>query len=176
MFRGFGRLTALPMLVVALSACNGMRSSTDLLTKRMDEAKASYGRHLTYMVDNAILNDMSVADAHFVLHTSELNGIGAARLDRMARLLNTYGGRVRYETTSNDEAMVGERIQHVREYLALAGCKMDRVEVSVGRAGGHGMPGREAVRKYLESTSEPEANTTGTNPSGALGISDLTDN
>lgn len=169
MFRIHRCLRAWPTLVLATTGCNGLRTATDLHMLRMDEARASYGRHFTDMVDNAILNDMSVADIHFVSHTNELNGIGESRLDRLVKLLNAYGGTVRYETTLADETLVQQRIEHVREYLALAGCNMDRVEVAVMISGGEGMPGREAVRKYLESTSPPAETGSGANAPVAAG-------
>ncbi len=158
------------MLVLAVSGCNEMRTATDLHVSRMDEARASYGRHISYMVDNAIMNDMSVADIHFVRHTSELNSTGTARLDRMARLLDVYGGQVRYEATSPDDEIVKERIEHIREYLVLAGCSMERIDVAVMRAGGRGMPGQEAVRKYQESLTRDGSGESGDSTSNAAGF------
>lgn len=174
MLRTHRCLSALPTLVLATAACNSIRTTTDLQMLRMDEARSSFGKHFTYMVDNAILSDMSVADVHFVPHTSELNGIGEVRLDRMARLLNAYGGTVRYETTSDDSALVKQRIEHVREYLVLAGCSMDRVEVAVMMSGGDGMPGHEAVRKYQESTSPSAETDSGAGSPDAAGLGGLT--
>ena len=72
---------------------------------------------------------MSIAEIHFVPHTRELSGTGIARLDRMAMMLDTYGGTVRYETDVTDEAFVQKRLDHVHEYLATTGCDMSRVEV-----------------------------------------------
>jgi len=91
----------------------------------------------TYMVDNAIVSDMSIADLHFVPHTTELNSLGTLRLARMAQLVEAYGGLVRYATTIEDEEMVNERLAHVRDFLAAAGADMDRIEVAVAMPGSH---------------------------------------
>ncbi len=155
MLRLSGHTTPFLALALVSTACTNLSSTTDIQVAKMDEMKSSYGKYFTYMVDNAILSDMSVADVHFVPHHSELNGIGAARLERMADLLNAYGGVVRYETTSKDEALIAQRIKHVREFLVLVGCESDDFEVAVLPAGGRGMPGQEAVEKYRQSTNAP---------------------
>jgi hypothetical protein len=105
---------------------------------------------------------MSMSDAHFVAHSSEINGLGASRLDRMASMLDTYGGTVRYQTVSKDEALVKQRLDHIREYLKLTGCKMERVTVAVALAGGHGIPGDEAVDKMKRGTAMPKQQGGGT--------------
>ena len=118
------------MLSAAAVSCNhadGPRSPSNLHMDKMNQTKASYGSHFTHMTDNAMLSDMSLADMHFIPHTSELSGLGEVRIDRMAKLLNVYGGTVRYAAELGDEAMIEQRMQHVREYLTLVGCSMDRV-------------------------------------------------
>ncbi len=164
MLRTYRRLILLPALLAATTACNHPRTTTELHTLRMDEAQRTYGSHLTYMIDNAILHDMSVADIHFIPHTSELSGVGVARLNRMAKLLNTYGGTVRYETRLTDEALIGPRLEHVREYLALTGCDMERVQVATMMSGGRGMPGDEAVEKFKKGTADQNAAAASTMP------------
>ena len=166
----YRRLILLPALLAATTACNDLQTTTELQTLRMEEAQQDYGAHLTCMTDNAILHDMSVADLHFIPHTSELSGVGVARLNRMAKLLSTYGGTVRYETRLMDEELVDPRIAHVREYLALAGCDMDRVSVVAMRSGGRGMPGDEAVKKFEKGTAA-ETTATTTMPMVPSGLS-----
>ena len=145
-------LLASPLLIASVG-CNRMHTATKMQLARMDEARETYGGHFDQMVDNAILRDMSVADIHFIPHTTELSGIGVARLDRLARLLQVYGGTVRYETLMKDEALVQQRLDHVGEYLALAGCDMDRVELAAMMSGGRGLPGDEAVDKLNQGTA-----------------------
>ncbi len=145
-------------LALTSAACNDKNKAmtgTDIEMRNMDCAKAHYGTHMTDMADNAMLQDMSVADFHFVPHTSELSGTGADRLDRMAALLNTYGGTVRYETDLGDQELLKKRMDHVREYLAVAGCNMDRVEVKAMISGGRGMAADKAIIVDLKGTAKP---------------------
>ena len=161
MLRSLSRLFVVSVLVIAGTACNKHQSSSDMQLERMNATRANYGSHFTYMRDNAVLRDMSVADIHFIPHSAELSGVGEVRLSRMARLLNTYGGTVRYETLADNEAMIKQRLAHVREYLALSGCNMERVEITTGMAGGRGMPGDEAVGKFLRGTSKNKQSSSG---------------
>lgn len=131
------------------TACHGPdrdQTAWEQQMSHIEEAKANYGRHHDDMADNAILHDMSLADFHFVAHTSEISGTGADRLNRMAPLLSTYGGTVRYETTMTDATLVNQRLDHVKEYLKVAGCDMDRVQVTTKLSGGRGMPARDAIK------------------------------
>jgi hypothetical protein len=57
-----------------------------------------------------------------------------------------YGGTVRYETFETDEELIGERLENVREYIAFAGCNMDRVQVKAMMSGGRGMTAEDAMR------------------------------
>src|SRR3972149_2058780 len=130
MFGKYSSLIVVGALALSNSACNTcqncktLKTSTDLQVERINKSMEESGEHFTNMADNAMLHDMSVADIHFVPHTAELSGTGAARLNRMATLLDTYGGTVRYETFSTDEAIVKHRLEHVHEYLAPTGCDM----------------------------------------------------
>lgn len=135
----------LSLLLATNSACNRDLTATQIQHTRMDETLAKPRAHLTYMADNAILQDMSIADIHFVPHTLELSGTGIARLDRMAVLLDTYGGLVRYETYNTDVGFVQDRLDHVREYLDTTGCDMGRVEIKATMSGGYGMSAEKAL-------------------------------
>ena len=159
----FIRLTILPPLLVAVAGCKSAPTGTNLSMQRMDESRDAPRSHLAYMVDNAILHDMSVADLHFVPHSAELNGTGVARLDRMAKLVDVYGGTVRYETALTDQFLISQRIENVREYLSVTGCDMGRVDVRAMISGGRGMPADEAI-KIMEQGTRPA-----TGPTGAMG-------
>jgi hypothetical protein len=116
----------------------------------------------TYMGDNEMLSDMCIADIHFVPHTVELNSLGAARLSRMAKLLEPYGGTIRYATESKDEDMVDKRIEHVRDFLAAIGADLDRIELAVAMAGAAHTPADQAIEakaKGMASTFEEDAGT-----------------
>lgn len=158
------------LLALSVLACNRPLTATDLLVQRMDETRGVSRPNYTYMADNAALHDMALADIHFVPHTSELSGTGVARLDRLAPLLEAYGGTVRYETLSTDQALLRKRLDHLREYLALAGCDMDRVEVEAMLSGGRGMPADDAIIIRKKGTEKDDGSSSlGGSPAGVFG-------
>jgi len=114
----------------------------------------------TYMADNAILHDMSIADIHFIPHTTELSGTGVIRLARFAKLLNAYGGTVRYETFETDEDLIRQRLDHVREFIASLDCDMERVQFAAMISGGRGMRAEEAIRVLEKGTVDSSESTT----------------
>lgn len=110
----------------------------------------------TYMNDNALLADMSVAAVHFVPHTSEINSLGLRRLDRYASLLKMYGGTLRYATRLSDDELVSQRLKHVEEFLVSAGVDAKRMKLETGLPGGQGMAAEEAsiARRNLMAKEE----------------------
>ena len=156
------RLSLVLILVFMTAACNSsqLQSPSAIQMSRMDEVKADHGRHFSQMVDNAILSDPSVVDLHFIAHSEEISGVGELRLGRLAPILNTYGGTVHYATVLADADLVARRLARVREYLTLAGCNMERVEVVVGRPRGRGMLADEAVQQLREGTAAVDGATT----------------
>ena len=160
MIRRYGSLIVVASLALVNAGCNTcdrckpIKTSTDLQMELINQSREEPREHFTYMADNAMLHDMSVADIHFVPHTAELSGTGAARLDRMASLLDTYGGTVRYETFGTDEEMVKRRLEHVREYLALTGCDMGRVQIKAMISGGGGLAATKAIQVDLKGTAK----------------------
>ena len=145
--RSVTHVFAVSFLAFAAAGCNGqVRNATHFQTAKMEEGRNRFGAYRNNMVDNAILHDMSIADIHFIPHSIELSGTGVARLSRMASLLDTYGGIVRYETVLMDDDMIASRLKHVREFLDLTGCDMSRVELKVLLSGGRGMPASDAIQ------------------------------
>ncbi len=144
------------LLVIATGCNEKIKTTTQMQHENMDEAKELHGAHLDQMADNGMIHNMSVVDFHFVPHTAELSGTGVTRLDRLAPYLETYGGTVRYETYLGDEALVGKRMLHVREYLALAGCDMQRVKVERLISGGRKMAATEAIDIKEKGTAMPD--------------------
>ncbi len=132
-------------ILLSVTACHRVHTATDLQVERLEEMRHDPRQHWRDMADNALLHDMSLADMHFVPHTAELNGTGVARLDRLSPLLDVYGGTVRYDTELTDDALVQKRLVHVREYIAMSGCNMDRVQVKTMMSGGRGMTAEEAI-------------------------------
>jgi len=158
MIRKYPALIVVALLTLVNTACENcndckkFKTATDLQVEKIDDQIEQPREYIANMSDNALLHDMSVADFHFVPHTAELSGTGAARLNRMATLLDTYGGTVRYETFNTDEAFVKHRLEHVHEYLALTGCDMGRVQVKAMLSGGRGMAASKAIMLIPNTT------------------------
>ncbi len=161
MFMKYRCWILIPCVLMATASCDGPKTATQVQMAKMGEVRQHAGACFVHMADNAILRDMSIVDHHFAGETAELSGTGAARLERMTPLLNTYGGIVRYETYCEDEKLIAQRIKHVREYLVLAGCNMERVEIKHMMSGGLGMPADDAIEIHEKGTvaesSEPSA-------------------
>lgn len=140
--RGIACLTCL-----ALACAVGCRREVEIEQTVADEWQSRYQAKplFTYMVDNAILSDMSVADIHFIPHHAELGSTGMHRLDRMAPMLNTYGGTIRYQTYHEDQQFVQARMASIRDYLAVVGCDLSDVTLESGLPGGRGIPASEVT-------------------------------
>lgn len=172
MLASYRSLILASVVLLSVTACNkdGKVNSTAQITADwMDKHMADYGSHMDQMADNAMLHNMTVNDYHFVAHSAELSGTGASTLDRLTPYLSTYGGLVAYETYMTDETLIEERIDHVREYLALAGCEMERVEVEHGMVRGRTIPARDAmaIREAGTATNDsPDMSVAGAGPAG----------
>ncbi len=134
-----------------------MKRSTDLPPEYVEATQKNYKARFAHSTDNALMHDMVISDIHFVPHTSELSGSGVAKLDRLAPMLDTYGGVLNYDTDMTDKSLTQARIQHVREYLALAGCSMEKVEVKPGLAQGRGVPAERAMQVEQRDMNKKEA-------------------
>ena len=110
--------------------------------------QANMQQHYVYMVDNAMLEEMSVSDVHFIPHTSSLNGLGARRLDRYAALLKDLGGQLHYDTDLYVPKRIEARLESVRTYLDAAGTDATKVTVAQGRTGVRGLPSPEGIKGY----------------------------
>jgi len=142
--------------VAVLAGCHGdYRTATQRNMDQMDRELAAPRDYFVNQVDNAILHDMSLADFHFIPHSKELSGSGVARLDRMALMLDTYGGTVRYETGITDEALIKGRLDNVKEYLTLVGVSMEKVALATSLSGGRGGSVRDALAAQDKAKQQP---------------------
>ncbi|MEK6677295.1 MAG: hypothetical protein AABZ47_16790 [Planctomycetota bacterium] len=161
------RMKVTPVLALLVGGCSHFHTTTQIQEAQMDDTRWAPRSHWRNMADNALLSERSVSDIHFVPETSEISGTGATRLERLAKLLDAYGGTLHYDTVLTDEALIQQRLVHVREYLALAGCNMDRVKVERGLSGGDTIPGDRAIKNYERGTTPPTSQGGGTQGSGA---------
>jgi len=138
-------LTIALALVVTGASCHEVDSERQTLKQARESRSISLTTAHAVMADNARLWDMSIADVHFVPHTTELSNTGAERLEQMAPYLDTYGGTIRYETYATDENLVAARMEHVREFLTTTQCDMERVEIKAMMAGGRMINAAKAI-------------------------------
>ena len=144
--------------------CDCFDTSNQRTNRAMDRAQTAPQDHWTDMSDNAMLQDMTVADFHFIPHSAEISGSGQARLDRMGTLLDVYGGTVRYETFESSDDLVKKRLEHVREYLVTTGCDMKRVEIKAMISGGRGMLATKAIIVDIKGTALQSGAASGPSP------------
>ena len=97
------------------------------------------------MADNALLADMTMLDYHFQPQRTMLTSLGEQRLSRLASLMQTYGGSVRFSTSLTDQALIDARVQTMRKFLGECGLPTTTELVSVGMAGGEGMDAGQAI-------------------------------
>lgn len=110
------------------------------------------------MRDNAMLDDMSVSESHFVPHTQELNGTGIRLLKRYATLMKLYGGTLRYNSIDDPAALANGRVSEVTQFLLAEGVPANKMTVSVGLPGGRGMSSDEAVAVRKAGQFTPDSN------------------
>ncbi len=128
---------------------------------------------MVYMVDNAMLEDMTISDAHFVPHRTMLNSLGEDRLARFASLIEVYGGPVRFNTDLQDEELIDARTTSIVDYLGECGVDTYAEAVVLDHPGGTGMKSREAILiRQHEATYQPKkkSGATGTTGSGATSV------
>jgi hypothetical protein len=139
------RLVVLVGMVFVAVGCNQPSQRLNAPPQGVCENTSTLQDSFVYMVDNEMLEDESLADIHFVPHSAELNGLGARRLERYARLLKVYGGSVRYATSMIDDRLVEQRMASIRDYLSTTGIAAERIKLSKDLPGGLGMTAREAI-------------------------------
>jgi len=111
-----------------------------------DTANRSYMQEsYKSMVDNSVVADMTITDIHFVGDTAQLSGTGEYRLAQLAQACKAGGGHIRYDSQITDSKLLQERVQRAEEYLAAAGCDMDKCSVRLGMAATAVMPADQAV-------------------------------
>ena len=145
MQKTMGKWCGLAVVAMFLGGgCDDMKKPEEKMLQAPFNPTAMHRFH-DPMVDNAAAYDMSVADIHFVPHTSHLNDLGVRRLDRLAVILEKYGGTVRYETHSTDKDANVARLAEVGRYLSDLDLDMAKVEIVEGMSGGRGMSATDAV-------------------------------
>jgi hypothetical protein len=121
------------------------------------------------MVDNALLEDMTLNDVHFVPHRPMLNTLGEERLARLATLMQIYGGTIRFNTNLTDEKLIAARTSHVIDFLCDAGLDTSAELLVRDLAGGAGMDAAQAILiRTNEGTYKPKKDSSAGGGDGAL--------
>ncbi len=149
------RVVASGVLLVVLCGCQDLDWPKDPVIGK-PFAPTDMHRYYTPMVENAAAHDMSVADIHFVPHTSALNELGMKRLNMLGIFLAKYGGKVRYETESTDTERNQARVDQIRRYFVEAGYDMTHIAVAPEMSGGRGMTAADALVAKERATSESD--------------------
>lgn len=134
------------VVVFGLSGCGSLTQRLNAPPQGEAEYPSDLQPFFSRMVDSAMVSDVSIADIHFVPHTTELNSLGTTRLSRMAALLDTYGGTIRYAARTADKDLVDPRLAHVRDFLATTGIDMSRIDVQVALAGSEHTSAERAIK------------------------------
>ncbi len=140
-------LTLTALVLFHATACDQNTQTVSMNAPQMEGSppQPPMAEYFAYHNDQGMLNDMSIADIHFVPHSPYLSGAGEARLERYAELLAGTGGTICYDTRSTDNDMIEARLALVREFLAHAVPGKNLINVEVGMAGGRGMLATEAI-------------------------------
>lgn len=121
----------------------------------------------TYMIDNAMLENMTVTDIHFLPHRKQLSSLGQERMARMASLMKAYGGTLRYNTAVTDEGLLAARMETLMDFLAEAGLDTSGEILVRDLQGGEGMNAPEAILiRTLEGAYQPKDASASSSTSG----------
>lgn len=112
-----------------------------------------------YMMDNALLADMTVSDSHFYPHRAMLTSLGTERLSRLASLMQAYGGSLRFNSNLPAGDLLSKRLETIHDFLGECGVLTEANTVSVDLPGGEGMNATEAIliRKVEGTYTEKKA-------------------
>jgi hypothetical protein len=144
-------------LGVLAAGCQQSEKRLNAPPHGVPEETADLQGTFVYMHDNALLADMTVSDYHFMPHRAGLTTLGKQRLDRLASLIEAYGGDIRFNTDLADEALVRSRTDAIVAYLGELGVDTRTHPIQRAMPGGAGMTATEAVLiKLKEGTYDPE--------------------
>lgn len=143
------RCPVLALTVVLLSALVGCESESHVQANAPPQGYAPEHPRIThyfvYHNDQGMMADLSIADMHYIPHTTELSGAGEARLGRYAELLAMSGGTIHYDTLITDEKLTGARLAVAKAFLADTVPGARPIDVVLGGARGPGMRAQEAA-------------------------------
>jgi len=137
--------TAALALSALVFACKTPNERLNAPPHGRTETTADLQGTFVYMTDNALLADMTMCDMHFMPHRDRLTTLGDTRLQRLASLMQEYGGEIRFNTDLEDEALVSARTRTLTEALLSYGVDTTSQVVKRDLSGGKGYDAVEAI-------------------------------
>jgi len=131
--------------VLILHGCQEKTNSIKTWDEKRAQDRHEMEDNLSMMVDSAMLFDLSLADIHFVPHTTYLNDLGERRLSRYLELLKDYGGTLHLESSTLDGDFRLARVEHIVDFLASSGVDGSRIEILEGIPRSLGIAAFEAI-------------------------------
>lgn len=157
----------LPCLLAAGMLCAACQQTTTprlnapphgLSPQRTAEMRTTFD----HMVDNAMLETMSVSDIHFVADRPTLNTLGEQRLKRLAWMLDVYGGQIRFSTDVEDEELLQQRTDSILAYLDRQGVDTTMNVLRRDLPGGRGLDANQAMEiRHGEAMYRPKGGKSG---------------
>lgn len=146
-------IAGLCFVALLTAGCEGPTERLNAPPQGHSDHPAELQDNYVRMADNAMLAERSMSPVHFVPETSELNSLGARRLNRYATLLKVYGGPLHYDGVEDRDELAEQRLERIEQYLVSAGVGPDFFTVDRGSAGGRGMKGTESSEIHSGMTA-----------------------
>ncbi|QOJ14259.1 MAG: hypothetical protein HRU75_06245 [Planctomycetia bacterium] len=156
---------------LAAAGCNSPDARLNAPPHGKAEETSDLQGTLVYMSDNAMLADMHMSDHHFLPHRAMLTSLGEERLSRMAQLMQSYGGDLRYSSNlAADAPLRKQRVDTLVQFLNEVGIPVTADAVRDDMPGGRGMDAGSAVLiKMNEGTYKPRSKSSQTGASAGAG-------
>ncbi len=153
------------LIVVSVPALGllGCQNHDKVETQEPQEKVATTAEKFDLQLDrqseNADLTDMVLCDIHFLPRRPILNGTGTVRLNRLAWLVDRYGGKIMLDFEETESELADARMKTVKAYLKACGLTEGVAQVAFGLPETKGMHANEAIVIYEESRTKMDEDT-----------------
>jgi len=131
-------------------------SSLTLQPQPITDVHHPMSRQFARQTDNAALHNMSISAIHFMPHRAHLNSLGCQRLNRLAWIVQNYGGQIILDLEQPDTALAQEREKVVRDYLLAWGLSAEQIDLVAGTPAGKGLHAQEAIQIHKDTRYKPQ--------------------
>lgn len=146
------------LMIVGIVGCEKRSEPTPAqpVAEFADKQERPMTRQFDRSCQNADLANMAVSDMHFMPNRAVLNGAGTAKLNRLAWIVDHYGGAIMIDLAELDTPLTRARIDTVVAYLQNVGLARDKIQTMVGLPSTSGMAADEAVTVYDDTRYNPK--------------------